>query len=85
MALTIKDPKADRLATALASVLARHPLRPSSPHFASVSSARNGKEQSVEALVEDVMEISRHCASLPLLDQRRPDEIIGYDENGLPQ
>jgi hypothetical protein len=43
------------------------------------------KEQSVEGLVEDVMEIGRHCASLPLLDRRRPDEILGYDKNGLPQ
>ena len=42
------------------------------------------KEQTVESLVEDVMEIGRHCASLPLLDGRRPDEILGYDENGLP-
>jgi hypothetical protein len=31
------------------------------------------------------MEIGRHCAALPLLDARRPDEIMGYDENGVPQ
>jgi antitoxin VapB len=31
------------------------------------------------------MEIARHCASLPLLDTRTPDEIMGYDENGLPR
>ena len=24
------------------------------------------------------------CAALPLLDPRRPDEIMGYDENGVP-
>jgi antitoxin VapB len=43
------------------------------------------KEQSIEGLVEDVMEIGRHCASLPLLDRRSPDEILGYDKNGLPR
>jgi antitoxin VapB len=40
------------------------------------------KEQSIESLIEDVMEIGRHCAALPLLDPRRPDEILGYDTNG---
>jgi hypothetical protein len=40
------------------------------------------KEQSIESLIEDVMEIGRHCAALPLLDPRRPDEIRGYDTNG---
>jgi antitoxin VapB len=43
------------------------------------------KEQAVESVVEDVMDIGRHCASLPLLDARHPDDIIGYDENGLPR
>ncbi len=42
------------------------------------------KEQTVESLVEDLMEIGRHCAALPLLDRRRADEILGYDENGAP-
>jgi hypothetical protein len=31
------------------------------------------------------MEISRHCAALPLLDPRRPDEILGHDKNGPPE
>ena len=43
------------------------------------------KEQAIEALVEDVMEIGRHCAALPLLDARPADDTIGYDDNGLPR
>jgi antitoxin VapB len=43
------------------------------------------KEHSIEGLVEDVMEIGRHCASLPLLDRGRPHEILGYEKNGLPR
>ena len=31
------------------------------------------------------MDIGKHCAALPLLDARSADEIIGYDERGLPQ
>ena len=28
--------------------------------------------------------ILRRCRALPLLDDRTEDEILGYDENGLP-
>lgn len=27
--------------------------------------------------------IGEHCASLPDLDTRTPDEIVGYDETGM--
>jgi antitoxin VapB len=30
------------------------------------------------------MEIGRRCAALPNLDARPSDEILGYDEHGLP-
>ena len=29
--------------------------------------------------------ISELCASLPVLDPRSPDEIVGYDEFGVPR
>ena len=35
-------------------------------------------------LADELDEIARHCASLPLLDKRPDDEIIGYDEKGMP-
>jgi hypothetical protein len=31
------------------------------------------------------MKIGSYCAGLPLLDARGPDEILGYDKNGLPR
>ncbi len=31
-----------------------------------------------------LLEIAKECAALPVHDNRTPDEIIGYDENGLP-
>ncbi|HEX4112697.1 MAG TPA: helix-turn-helix domain-containing protein [Stellaceae bacterium] len=36
-------------------------------------------------LAERLMEIGRHCASLPVLDNRTDDEILGYDEFGIPR
>lgn len=29
--------------------------------------------------------MAQRFASLPVSDARSPDEIMGYDENGLPQ
>ena len=29
-------------------------------------------------------EIALHCADLPLLDARSPDDILGYDDSGAP-
>ena len=35
-------------------------------------------------LADQIEEIAQHCASLPVLDDRTAEEILGYDENGLP-
>ncbi|HEY7299133.1 MAG TPA: hypothetical protein VH684_14605 [Xanthobacteraceae bacterium] len=35
-------------------------------------------------LAEEILEIGRRCAALPDVDRRTAEEIIGYDENGLP-
>jgi antitoxin VapB len=42
------------------------------------------RDEAIESLVEEIMDIGPHCASLSLLDSRSADEIIGYDEHGLP-
>ena len=35
-------------------------------------------------LARDLDGIARHCASLPVLDERDDDQILGYDERGFP-
>ena len=42
------------------------------------------RQRSGRSLAEELDEIALHCASLPVLDAGRTDEILGYDENGLP-
>jgi antitoxin VapB len=37
------------------------------------------------ALRAEIEEIIAHCSSLPVLDSRSDDEIIGYDEHGAPR
>jgi antitoxin VapB len=43
---------------------------------------------SIKALYSDkfarLMQISKECAALPTLDQLTEDEILGYDEFGIP-
>jgi antitoxin VapB len=85
MPLSIKDPDADRLARALAQRTGETLTEAVINALRERLEREERKEQMVESLVEDVMDIGRHCASLPLLDGRRPDEILGYDENGLPR
>ena len=38
-----------------------------------------------QGLAERLDEIALHCASLPDYDTRSADEIIGYDEYGVPR
>jgi antitoxin VapB len=47
---------------------------------------RLSSEQAREAerALEDMRWLQERWRTLPILDPRSPDEIIGYDENGLP-
>jgi antitoxin VapB len=36
------------------------------------------------ALIEDMEAMQPRLSALPVLDHRSPDDIIGYDEDGLP-
>jgi antitoxin VapB len=35
--------------------------------------------------MDEIMAIAERVARAPVLDDRSADEILGYDENGLPQ
>ncbi len=45
---------------------------------------RDHNDRDIDQFVASIMAISEHCASLPVLDSRTPDEMLGYDERGLP-
>ena len=83
MALNIKSPEADRLARELAA-------RTGETITQTVTTAlrerlkREGAKRPL-SLKDEIMEISRRCAALPDRDNRSADDIIGYDEHGLPR
>ncbi len=47
--------------------------------------ARVQRERSRRRLADELEAIAEHCANLPVLDARSADEILGYDEQGLPR
>lgn len=44
---------------------------------------RSRKEQA--ALAQKLLRIARRCSRRPTLDKRSEDEILGYDERGIPR
>jgi antitoxin VapB len=36
-------------------------------------------------LLEDMEAMQRRLNALPVLDRRSPEEILGYDDNGVPR
>ncbi len=42
------------------------------------------RERSGRISVDELNEIALRCASLSVLDDRSEDEIMGYNEDGLP-
>ena len=82
MAFSIKNPEADRLARELAAATGENiteaVLAALRERLVRVNSQRD------EAFFDDMRAIARRCAALPELDSRSADEILGYDEHGLP-
>ena len=85
MPLSIKDPEADELARKLARSTGETITQAIVVALRERLAREQRKSEAVEALVEEIMDLGRHCAALPLLDARSADEIIGYDQHGLPQ
>jgi len=46
--------------------------------------ARLRRERPGRRLADELDKIAIHCARLPVVDPRSPEEILGYDEHGLP-
>ena len=83
MALNIRNPETERLAETLAKLTGETKTQ-------AVTKAlrdrleRIRRRRSGRRLADELDEIALHCASLPILDTRDAEEILGYDEHGLP-
>lgn len=84
MPLSIKSPEADRLARQLAATTGETITVAVYLAIRERLEREERKRESKRLLLDDIMAIANHCASLPVLDSRSEDEIMGWDENGLP-
>ena len=83
MVLSIKDPEADRLARNLAALTGEsltEAVKAALRDRLAREQRRRGKRldrAKLDAIVASI-------AALPVVDDRSPDELIGYDDFGLP-
>ena len=84
MAISIKSPETDRLARQLAAATGETITVAITIAMRQRLDLVERKRRNKAAILEEIRAISHHCASLPVLDTRSEDEILGYDENGIP-
>jgi antitoxin VapB len=84
MALSLKDPEADRLAREVAR-------RTGETLTGAIVTALRERLARLKGpgrrppLRDELREIARRCAALPTLDDRSDEDILGYDDRGLPR
>jgi len=83
VALNIRSPETEALAAELAQLTGETKTE------AVTEAVRDRLERVKRArhrrsLADELDAIGKECAALPVLDRRTPDEILGYDDNGLP-
>lgn len=83
MALSIKDPEADRLARELAARTGETLTEAIVVALRERLARETGRRRAVP-LREELAAIRRRCSALPVLNEGSPDVVIGYDEHGLP-
>jgi antitoxin VapB len=83
--LNIKDPEVYEIASELArrtgaslTEVVRDSLRNT------LAANNNASRTDQSRKLARVMEIARRISSRPVLDPRTPDEILGYDDHGVP-
>jgi len=84
MALNVKNPEAEQLAKALARKTGET-ITDAVINALRERLTREEGRRSIRPLKDELLAIGRRCAALPDLDPRPPDEILGYDEVGVPE
>jgi antitoxin VapB len=84
MALNIKNPEAEHLARELAKQTGES-VTEAIRNALKDRLLRVKGRRSARSLLEDVQDILQRVDDLPTLDQRTEDQILDYDEEGLPR
>lgn len=84
MTLHIRHPEADRLARRLAAATGK-PLTQVVIEALQDRLQREERRRGFPRLKDEIMAISHRAAALPRQTGRSAEEIVGYDERGLPR
>jgi len=83
VALSIKNPEADRLVRELAAQTGESITEAVITALRERLVRERGRAR-VARLADELRQIGERCTALPVLDERSPDEVLGYDDRGLP-
>ncbi len=81
MAISIRNPQAENLAREVASISGEN-LTQAIIHALEERLERLRGRRISSNTFQEIMNISNRCRSLPDVDSRTPDEILGYNKNG---
>ncbi|TPQ27794.1 PSK operon transcription factor [Bradyrhizobium guangdongense] len=84
MALSIEDSETEHLAQRLAEITGET-IAMATQRAIEERLLRIGSQYHRAALLDDLAEIRRRRSELPVVDYRTQDEVVGYDERGLPR
>jgi antitoxin VapB len=84
MALSIKDPETERLAKRLAQLTGEN-ITTATKRALEERLRRVGGQSCKTVLLEEMAEIRRRWSEMPVVDDRTPEQVLGYDEHGLPR
>ncbi|MGA2002074.1 MAG: type II toxin-antitoxin system VapB family antitoxin [Terriglobales bacterium] len=84
MPLSIKNETAERLARQVAEATGES-ITEAIQKALEERWARLGADRRRRLLASQIEDLLRRVDALPTLDSRAPDEILGYDEHGLPR
>ena len=84
MALSIRNPKAEKLARELAAESGENITQAITLALEERLERLRGRSATID-LAKEILKISKRCRMIPDQDQRSADEILGYDPTGVPQ
>jgi antitoxin VapB len=84
MALNIRSPETEALAAELARLTGETKTEAVTKAVRDrLERVKRGRHR--RSLADELDAIGKQCAALPVIDSREPDQILGYDEHGLPR
>lgn len=84
MSINVKNARADDLIRALTRITKQSITK----IIIDALQEKLNKEQNKRLaphLQEEILTIGHRCAHLPVIDKRSPEDILGYNQNGLPE